>query len=103
MDTFADFARFLQNMERTIKELVDKDEQKTRQIQALENALPEWVDQVEAERLTGLSETSLWRQRKNSDSLIEWKQDRGVRYLRASLIAYNNRRAVVRGTSPVVK
>ena len=68
----------------------------------LRHALPEWVDQVEAERLTGLSGTTLWRERKNPRSLIKWKQDRGVRYLRSSLIAHNTSRAVVRGATPIV-
>ena len=66
----------------------------------LRHQLPEWVDQVEAERLTGLSDTTLWRERRNPHSLIEWKSDRGVRYLRASLIAHNTSRAVGRGASP---
>ena len=66
----------------------------TTQIADLQNALPEWVDQVEAERLTGLSETTLWRERKRPVSLIIWKSDRGVRYLRSSLIDHNNRRTL---------
>lgn len=80
--------------------LLGQFQQITAEVQELRASLPEWVDQVEAERLTGLSHTTLWRERKNLHSLIQWKQDRGVRYLRASLIAYNNSRAVVRSASP---
>lgn len=77
-----------------IKQLLETVQQQTEKIKALEAALPEWVDQVEAERLTSLSNTSLWRARKNPKSFIVWKSDRGVRYLRSSLIDHNNRRVV---------
>lgn len=82
-------------------ELLTQFQQLRNEVQELRDQLPEWVDQVEAERLTGLSDTTLWRVRKKPGSLIQSKQDRGVRYLRASLIAHNNSRAVVRGTTPV--
>lgn len=59
--------------------------------------LPEWVDEHEAQRLTCLSSTTLWRERKNPRSLIVWKSDHGVRYQRASLLAHNHSRAIGRG------
>ncbi|MDO7854427.1 hypothetical protein [Hymenobacter convexus] len=91
LNDFPEWKQFLEEFRQLKKEVIE-----------LRAALPEWVDQVEAERLTGLSNTTLWRERKNPHSLIQWKQDRGVRYLRSSLIAHNTSRAVVRGATPIV-
>lgn len=83
-------------------QLLEELRQLKQEVLELRAALPEWVDQVEAERLTGLSNTTLWRERKNPHSLIQWKSDRGVRYLRSSLIPHNTSRTVVRGSTPIV-
>jgi len=81
--------------------LVGQFQQLSAELREVKAALPQWVDEAEARRLTGLSRTTLYRERQNPHSLIAWKQDHGVRYLRASLLAYNTSRAVVRGaTSP---
>lgn len=71
------------------------------ELRQLKASLPEWVDEAEAQRLTGLSRTTLFRERKSTTSLIRWKQDHGVRYERASLLSYNKSRAVVRGSLAV--
>lgn len=79
-----------------MQQLLSRMEAMTEQIRVLEISTPEYVSEEIARRLTGLSGTTLWRERHRPGSLIEWKQDHGVRYLRASLLAYNNSRAVGR-------
>jgi hypothetical protein len=43
-----------------------------KQVQA---SLPQWVQDEEARRLTGLSRTQLWRERQNATSSIKWKAE----------------------------
>jgi hypothetical protein len=57
----------------------------------LEAQLPEWVDDVEARRLTNLSTSSLRRVRARPSSLIVYKHSR---YERASLLAHNESRTI---------
>ena len=76
-------------------------QQLAEQLREVQAQLPQWVDEVEAQRITGLSRTTMFRERQRPHSLIRWKQDHGVRYERASLIAHNHSRAVVRGASPL--
>jgi hypothetical protein len=67
----------------------------------LEEQIPEWVDTVEARRLTNLSYSSLRRARSKSGSLIKYKNSR---YERATLLAHNDSRTIpTRATSPVNK
>ena len=85
LDQFPEFRALQQRCEGLQQEIT--------QVRAL---LPAYVPEEEARRMTGLSGTTLWRERRRKGSLIEWKQDHGVRYLRASLLAYNAKRAVGR-------
>lgn len=57
----------------------------------VESKLPEWVDGVDACRITGVSKATLGRERKKAESFIVWKEDHGIHYLRSSLLSYNNR------------
>jgi hypothetical protein len=66
------------------------------EIQALRDQLPEWVPVEVAITITGLSATTLWRERRKPDSVIKSKQDHGLRYERASLLAYNKLRTQIR-------
>ncbi len=66
------------------------------QVQELLAAQTDYVRQEEAQRITGLSYATLWRERNKVDSLIKWKYDHGVYYERASLHAHNQSRAVRR-------
>lgn len=93
-----DFADLLEIPE--FQALVSQQGQLRAEVASLRAQLPDWVDQVEAERLTGLSETTLWRERQNPHSLIKWKSDRGVRYDRASLLAHNASRTITRSRTP---
>jgi hypothetical protein len=79
-----------------IKQLLAQIKTMAEQIRMLEISTPVYVPEEVACTLTGLSRTTLWRERKRTGSLIKWKQDHGVRYLRASLLAYNESRAVGR-------
>lgn len=84
------------------KQLVGQFQQLASELRELKAALPDWVEEAEAQRLTGHSRTTLYRERQNPHSLIKWKQDHGVKYERASLLAHNTSRAVRRGTSPTL-
>lgn len=57
-------------------------------------ALPEWVRETEAQQLTGLSQSTLSRERKKPDTLLVWKSVGGLRYLRSSILAYNEARSI---------
>jgi hypothetical protein len=57
--------------------------------------LPEWVSEPEAQRLTNLSGRTLLRLR--DQGKLVWKQDHGIHYQRASLLAHNAKRAIGRG------
>jgi predicted mannosyl-3-phosphoglycerate phosphatase (HAD superfamily) len=58
--------------------------------------LPEWVREAEAQQLTGLSQATLARERKKPDTLLVWKSTGGLRYLRSSLLAFNEARTIRR-------
>ncbi len=62
----------------------------------VEAALPEWVREEEAQRITGLSQATLARERKKPDTLLVFKTEGGLRYLRTSLDAYNEARLIRR-------
>jgi len=79
----------IQNMQQGMLEL-------RQEVTELKAALPEYVDEQEAQRLTGASGKTLYRERQNPSSLIVWKKDRGVRYLRSSLLLYNERHTIRR-------
>jgi hypothetical protein len=55
---------------------------------------PEWVREEEAMTLTGLSHSTLARERKNPDTLLVWKSTGGLRYERKSLLAFNEARSI---------
>jgi hypothetical protein len=59
-------------------------------------AVPEWVRGAEAQRLTGLSQSTLSRERRKPDTLLVWKSVGGLRYLRSSVLAYNEARSIRR-------
>jgi hypothetical protein len=58
-------------------------------IDRLEAQLPEWMREHEAQVFTGLSQSTLSRERRKPDTVIVWKSEGGVRYLRSSLEAFN--------------
>jgi hypothetical protein len=62
----------------------------------LRKAVPAYVPVEVAMSITGLSATSLWRERKKPGSVIKSKQDHGLRYERASLLVYNKTRTEVK-------
>lgn len=61
-------------------------------IARIEAALPEWLRDTEAQELTGLSQATLARERKKPGTLLVWKTDGGLRYLRSSLTDFNEAR-----------
>jgi hypothetical protein len=63
-------------------------------IDRLEAQLPEWIREHEAQLLTGLSQSTLSRERRKPDTEIVWKSEGGVRYLRSSLEAFNEARCI---------
>ena len=58
--------------------------------------LPTWVRESEAQQLTGLSQSTLSRERRKSDTLLVWKSVGGLRYLRSSVLAYIEARSIRR-------
>lgn len=71
-------------------------EQALARIDRLEASQPEWVREKEAQEITGYSQATLARARKKEGSGIVWKREGGLRYLRSSLLAYNNRHSIDR-------
>lgn len=67
-----------------------------KEIIGLRAQLPAWVPVETACEITGLSATSLWRERKKPNTVIKSKKDHGLRYERASLLAYNQLRTQVK-------
>jgi hypothetical protein len=65
-------------------------------IARLEAQMPEWMREHEAQLLTGLSQSTLSRERRKPDTLIVWKSQGGVRYLRSSVEAFNEARCIRR-------
>jgi hypothetical protein len=65
-------------------------------IARLEASLPEWVREEEAQALTGLSQATLARERKKETTVLEFKTEGGLRYLRRSLLAFNEARSIRR-------
>ena len=55
-------------------------------------ALPDWLREAEAQQHTGLSQATLARERKKPGTLLVWKTEGGLRYLRRSLDAFNEAR-----------
>jgi hypothetical protein len=66
-------------------------------IAKLEAAQPEWLREEEAQRLTGLSQPTLARERKKPDTLLVFKTAGGLRYLRSSVEAFNESRMLRKG------
>jgi hypothetical protein len=71
------------------------DELKTLVLQ-MKAAQPEWVREEEARRLTGLSQSTLSRERRKHTTPLVWKTEGGLRYLRSSLDTLNELRSVSR-------
>lgn len=65
-------------------------------IARLEASLPEWVREDEAQTLTGLSQATLARERKKETTMLVFKTEGGLRYLRSSLLAFNDARSIRR-------
>lgn len=83
-----DFPEF-QLLQRICSELQD-------QVRELRAGQQQWVHTDEARRITGYSRVTLWRLRQQPGSLIEWKSQGGIRYLRDSLHAHNRSRTIPR-------
>jgi hypothetical protein len=66
------------------------------EVRDLRKLVPSYVPVEQAMELTGLSATSLWRERKKPGTVLVTVQDHGLRYERASLLAYNKLRTQVR-------
>jgi predicted transcriptional regulator len=62
------------------------------EVKFLKAQLPDWMREHEAQRYTGLSQSTISRERRKPDTLIVWKSEGGVRYLRSSLDAFNEAR-----------
>ena len=65
-------------------------------VSELEAQLPEWIREEEAARLTGVSQRTMARERANPTTELVFKTVGGVRYLRSSVIAYNEARTIRR-------
>jgi hypothetical protein len=63
------------------------------EVAQLKAALPEWVREEEAQRITGLSQATLARARKKPDTLLVVTTTGPLRYLRSSLIIYTEERS----------
>lgn len=79
-----------------IQKLLAQLQAMAKRISELEASTPAWVTVEVAMEITGLSATSLWRERKKPGAVIKCKQDHGLRYERASLLAYNKTRTEVK-------
>jgi hypothetical protein len=55
-----------------------------------------WVREEEAQQLTGLSHATLARERKKPDTLLVFKKTGGLRYLRQSVLDFNEARLIRR-------
>ncbi|TVT40661.1 hypothetical protein FNT36_14430 [Hymenobacter setariae] len=78
-------------------DLVRKYDELLARITKLEAAQPEWLREEEAQRLTGLSQPTLARERKKPDTLLVFKTAGGLRYLRSSVEAFNEARMLRKG------
>lgn len=65
-------------------------------IAALEASQPEWVREEDAQLLTGLSQSTLARERKKPATLLVFTDSGPLRYLRSSLLAFNEARLLRR-------
>ena len=65
-------------------------------IARLEAAQPKWVREEEAQALTGLSQATLARERKKETTTLVFKTEGGLRYLRSSLLDFNEARSIRR-------
>jgi hypothetical protein len=63
-------------------------------VDQLEAKQPDWVREEEAQLLTGLSRSTLARERKKPDTPLVWKSAGGLRYLRDSIFTYNEARSI---------
>lgn len=72
-------------------------EQQAKEIQQLKGRNLQWVNDEQAQQITGLCRRSLLNARRAPDSLIIWKDDHGVRYDYDSLLRHNESRAIGRG------
>lgn len=79
-----------------IQRLLAQIQELARRVSELEAGASAWVTVEVAMEITGLSATSLWRERKKPDTVIKSKHDHGLRYERASLLAYNKTRTEVK-------
>lgn len=68
-------------------------------IAKLEAAQPDWLREEEAMRLTGLSQSTLIRERKKADTLLVITASGPLRYLRSSVEAFNEQRSLRRTTT----
>ena len=66
------------------------------EVATLKAAQPEWVREDEAQALTGLSQATLARERKKETTVLVFKTEGGLRYLRSSLLAFNDARSIRR-------
>jgi hypothetical protein len=78
-------------------ELARKYDNLVARIIKLEAAQPEWIREEEAQRVTGLSQPTLARERKKPDTLVVFKTAGGLRYLRSSVEAFNEARMLRKG------
>lgn len=69
-------------------------------VDKLESLLPDWVRENEAAKLTGFSQRTLAQERTNPNTLLVFKTDGGVRYLRQSVLDYNEARFIRRRQLP---
>jgi hypothetical protein len=63
-------------------------------VEQLETQQPHWVRETDAQQLTGLSQATLARERKKPATLLVWMSAGGLRYLRSSILAYNEARII---------
>jgi predicted mannosyl-3-phosphoglycerate phosphatase (HAD superfamily) len=80
----------LEQFEELRRELAEMREE----LNLVKSRQPEWMREHEAQRYTGLSQSTISRERRKPDSLIVWKSEGGVRYLRSSLDAFNEARCI---------
>jgi hypothetical protein len=71
------------------EDLVRKYDALLARITRLEAAQPDWLCEEDVQRLTGLSQPTLARERKKPDTLLVFKTAGGLRYLRSSVEAYD--------------
>lgn len=71
------------------------------EVATLKAAQPKWVREEEAQALTGLSQATLARERKKENTTLVFKTEGGLRYLRSSLLAFNEARSIRR--SPLTR